>query len=89
MEIIPKYNGPLIGCLDQLVGEKLRRDIVESRCQIEKFHKTLGEFVHKEISSEEKIKIKYAQQLALEGLLNEFTCGFECPYCPATIICKV
>ena len=89
IELWNKYNGPLIDCLDQSVGEKLRRDLVESRCLIEKFHKTLGEFVHKEISNEEKIKIEYAQQLALEGLFNEFTCGFECPCCPATIIGKV
>lgn len=84
-----KYNGPLIGCLDQRVGRKLRRDLVESRCPIEKFHVTLGEFVHKETPTDNKIKFDYAQLLALERLLNDFTCGFECPCCPATIMGKV
>lgn len=81
-----KYNGLLIGCLDQLVGKKLRRDLVDSRCPIEKFHKTLGAIIH---NKEEKYTMNYTQQIALEELLNEFTCGFECPCCPATIISKV
>lgn len=81
-----KYNGLLIGCLDQRVGKKLRRDLVDSRCPIEKFHKTLGGIIH---NKEEKFTVNYAQRIALEELLNEFTCGFECPCCPATIMSKL
>ena len=86
-ELWQKYNGPLISCLDQLVVSKLRRDIVGSRCPIDQFQKTLRVMIGKEI--EDSCNINYAQQLALKELLNEFTCGFECPCCPASILGKV
>jgi len=85
-----KYNGPLIKCLDQFVGTKLRREIVDSRCPIEKFHKTLEDIIFKEnIPSKGYYKFNEAQLLALEGILNDFECGFECPCCPASILDKV
>ena len=88
-EIWRNYNGPLTQCLDQLVGTITRRKLVSSRCPIEIFHKTLGDFVHKEIPTEDKIKFDLAQHLALENIFIEFICGFECPCCPATIMGEV